>query len=36
MRAGKGLAAGLEEALSLEIISNSNNNGDNKESTNKG
>jgi hypothetical protein len=36
MRAGKGPAAGLKEALSLETIPNSNNNGDNKELTNKG
>jgi hypothetical protein len=36
MRARKELAAELEEALSLEIISNSNNNSNNKELTNKG
>jgi hypothetical protein len=36
MRARKELAAELEKPLSLEIISNSNNNGDNKELTNKG
>jgi hypothetical protein len=36
MRARKRLAARLEEALSLEITNNSNNNSDNKELTNKG
>jgi hypothetical protein len=36
MRARKELATELEELLSLETISNSNNNGDNKELTNKG
>jgi hypothetical protein len=36
MRAKKELAAELEEPLSLEIISNSNSDGDNKELTNKG
>jgi hypothetical protein len=36
MRARKELAVELKEALSLETISNSNNNSDNKELTNKG
>jgi hypothetical protein len=36
MRTRKELAAELEEALSLEIISKGNNNSDNKELTNKG
>jgi hypothetical protein len=36
MRSEKGPAVRLEEALSLKTISNSNNNGDNKELTNRG